>query len=103
MTLEEARRRHPGAAEFRFGDGRELCDRLLALVRSGAKTATCQALQVYESGAEEMPKVRFSNVTTAAGIDFRHVNGAVGGKLLPEPGSADEEAWKASDEQIASA
>ena len=38
-----------------------------------------------------VPKVAFSDVTTAAGIDFVHVNGAVGDKLLPEtmgPGCA---------------
>lgn len=41
---------------FKFGDSRELCDRLLALVRSGAKTATCGALRDFEAG-EPMPEV----------------------------------------------
>ena len=30
------------------------------------------------------PGFRFTEITTAAGIDFRHNNGAYGGKLLPE-------------------
>ena len=38
-----------------------------------------------------VPKVAFSDVTATAGIDFVHVNGAIGDKLLPEtmgPGCA---------------
>ncbi len=36
-------------------------------------------------GAQAPPLgVRFTDVTAAAGIDFRHFNGAYGGKLLPE-------------------
>ncbi|MDB6039287.1 MAG: hypothetical protein JWM99_3128 [Verrucomicrobiales bacterium] len=30
------------------------------------------------------PKVRFTDITTSAGIHFTHVNGAIGEKLLPE-------------------
>ena len=41
---------------FKFGDLRELCDRLLDLVRSGAKTASCGALRDFEAG-EAMPEV----------------------------------------------
>ena len=41
---------------FKFGDCRELCDRLLALVRSGAKTASCGALRDFAAG-EPMPEV----------------------------------------------
>jgi hypothetical protein len=33
---------------------------------------------------ERMPEVRFTDVTTASGIDFVHTNGARGEKLLPE-------------------
>ncbi len=58
MTLAEALARYPGAASFQFAEGDpELSARLLALVRSGRKTATCQALSVYESGAETAPAV----------------------------------------------
>ena len=41
---------------FKFVDLRELCDRLLDLVRSGAKTASCGALRDFEAG-EAMPEV----------------------------------------------
>ncbi len=34
--------------------------------------------------SSEMPAVPFTEITRAAGIDFRHVNGARGEKLLPE-------------------
>ena len=37
---------------FKFGDSRELSDRLTALVRTGAKTATCGALRDFISGAD---------------------------------------------------
>ncbi|WP_232844873.1 ASCH domain-containing protein [Paracoccus onubensis] len=42
---------------FTFGDSRELCDRLLALVRSGKKTASCGALRDFTEGGEELPEV----------------------------------------------
>lgn len=45
------------AVSFKFGDSEELCNELLRLVRSGKKTATCEALRAFESGAEEMPVV----------------------------------------------
>lgn len=45
-----------GPVGFTFGDSRELCERLLALVRAGAKTATCGALRDFEAG-EPMPQV----------------------------------------------
>jgi len=39
-----------------------------------------------ERGREAIyaPRVRFTDITQAAGIHFRHVNGAAGAKLLPE-------------------
>lgn len=57
QSLEAARQRYPGAETFRFGDTEEICDYLLGLVRSGQKTGTAEALAIYESGAEAMPKV----------------------------------------------
>jgi uncharacterized protein YhfF len=57
MTLDEARARYPGAETFVFGDSAELSARLIALVRSGAKTATCGALRDYEAEGEAMPEV----------------------------------------------
>ncbi|SHJ06886.1 ASCH domain-containing protein [Wenxinia saemankumensis] len=56
MTLGEALARHAGAATFTFGDSRALCDRLLALVRAGRKTATCGALRDYGPGGEALPR-----------------------------------------------
>lgn len=49
--------RHPGAECFTFGDSRALCDRLLSLVRSGAKRATCGALRDFTEGTEALPVV----------------------------------------------
>ena len=34
--------------------------------------------------AEDVPKVRFTDITAEAGLKFTHVNGAYGDKLLPE-------------------
>lgn len=53
--LEEVRARYPEAETFTFGDSRELCDELLALVRSGVKTATCGALRDFEAEGEALP------------------------------------------------
>jgi uncharacterized protein YhfF len=56
-AIAALRGRYPGAATFTFGDSRALCDELLALVRSGAKRATCGALRDFADGAEPMPVV----------------------------------------------
>ena len=42
---------------FTFGDNEELCNELLRLVRSGKKTATCDALREFGPGKEAMPVV----------------------------------------------
>ena len=55
MTLQDLRLRYPTAATFTFGDNRELGNTLLALVRSGAKTATCGPLRDFAPGKEAMP------------------------------------------------
>ncbi|WP_170368172.1 ASCH domain-containing protein [Ruegeria arenilitoris] len=55
--LENLKERYPGAETFQFGDNRALCDELLALVRSGRKTATCGALRDFTAGGEAMPQV----------------------------------------------
>lgn len=57
MTLDEAMRKYPDAVTFRFGDGPEMCAELLALVRAGAKTATCGALRDFGEGGEPKPVV----------------------------------------------
>lgn len=57
LNLSEVKMKYPGCATFTFGDNRELCDELTSLVRSGRKTATCEALRVFETGDETMPSV----------------------------------------------
>jgi hypothetical protein len=42
------------------------------------------APQLRDRPVEEVPAVRFTDVTRESGIDFVHVNGAYGEKLLPE-------------------
>nr|WP_170538207.1 ASCH domain-containing protein [Ruegeria arenilitoris] len=54
--LESLKERYSGAETFQFGDNRALCDELLALVRSGRKTATCGALRDFATGGEAMPQ-----------------------------------------------
>ncbi|MEM7319748.1 MAG: ASCH domain-containing protein [Pseudomonadota bacterium] len=56
-ALELIKVRYPSAQTFKFGDSRALCDELLALVRSGVKTATCGALRDYPEGSAETPVV----------------------------------------------
>ena len=53
--LADIRARYPDATTFTFGDSRALCDRLLALVRSGRKTATCAALREFDAEGEALP------------------------------------------------
>ena len=55
--LAALRARYPGAETFTYGDGRALCDRLLSLVRSGRKTASCGALRDFGPGGEPRPVV----------------------------------------------
>lgn len=50
------KRRYPTAETFKFGDSAALCERLLSLVRSGQKVATCAALRDYQGG-EAMPEI----------------------------------------------
>lgn len=54
--MQEIRARYPTAETFTFGDSRDLCDTLLALVRAGTKTATCGALRDFGVGGEVLPK-----------------------------------------------
>lgn len=57
MDLQKALARYPGAQTFKFGDNAALCGELLALVRSGRKTATCDALRNYPEGSPETPSI----------------------------------------------
>ncbi len=57
MTLDELQLKYPGAETFRIGDSRELNEQLIALIRSGVKTASCGALRDFQQGGEAMPVV----------------------------------------------
>jgi len=57
VTLEDAKARYPDAQVFTFGDNAALCARLLALVRSGAKRATCDAHRAYTAKDIPLPVV----------------------------------------------
>ena len=46
-SLQQIIDANPEAETFRFGDSKALCDRILALVRAGTKTATCEAARHY--------------------------------------------------------
>ncbi len=56
-TLQEIVDANPEAETFRFGDSPELCAEILALVRSGKKTATCEAASAFGKGKDEWPEV----------------------------------------------
>lgn len=55
MTDADLTQRYPDARRFAFGDSAGLSAELVALVRSGAKTATCGALRDFGAGGEPMP------------------------------------------------
>ena len=52
-TIEE----YPDAIPFKFGDNSELCQRLIGLVRSGQKRATCGSLAEHKEEGEPLPAV----------------------------------------------
>lgn len=56
-TLQQIIDENPEAETFRFGDSKALCDQILALVRSGQKTATCEAMRAYGKGGDALPVV----------------------------------------------
>ncbi|MEP3637732.1 MAG: ASCH domain-containing protein [Paracoccaceae bacterium] len=55
MTSGSVLDRYPGADMFKFGDGPELCQSLIALVRSGSKRATCGALDHFVEDETPIP------------------------------------------------
>ena len=57
MTLDEALARYPSAETFTFGDSAVLSAELLALVRTGVKTATCGALREFKAEGAALPEV----------------------------------------------
>jgi len=48
---------YPGALKGVYGDSEDLCERLVALICAGKKTATCGALREYEALGEPIPEV----------------------------------------------
>jgi uncharacterized protein YhfF len=56
-TLQEIIDANPEAETFRFGDSEALCADILALVLSGKKTATCEAVSFYGKGGDAWPQV----------------------------------------------
>ena len=57
QTLQQIVDANPEAETFRFGDSAELCAQINALVRSGTKTATCEAASAYGKGGDSWPEV----------------------------------------------
>lgn len=57
LSLQQIIDANPEAETFRFGDSPVLCAEILALVRSGGKTATCDAAINYGKGKDAWPEV----------------------------------------------
>ncbi len=55
MSEREALARHPDAVSFKYGDSGKLNAEILALVVTGAKTVTCDAVAGFEQRGEEKP------------------------------------------------
>ena len=54
MNTKDSQICRTGLVSFTFGDNEELCNELLRLVRSGQKTATCEALREFGPEGEAM-------------------------------------------------
>ena len=62
--MEDLQDVYPGAGTFKFGYSATMCERLNALVRAGAKTASCDALANYQTEPEAMPKLGRCDIAT---------------------------------------
>lgn len=56
-SLQDIIDANPEAETFRFGDSAKLCDDILALIRAGQKTATCEAMRAYGPKGDTLPEV----------------------------------------------
>lgn len=56
MELSEALAAYEGAVAFRYGDGPALNAEVLALVLTGSKTVTCDAVAGFEARGETQPE-----------------------------------------------
>ncbi|MCS6624017.1 ASCH domain-containing protein [Roseibacterium beibuensis] len=68
VSLDDLRRRYPGAVTYRFGDGPKLCAELIALVRAGKKRATCSSEAEIAAG-QDAPVVGRCDIA----VDFHDV------------------------------
>ena len=57
MRLEQALAKYPNAYPYPCGDSEQLNAEILAFMRSGVKTATCDAWAIYEDGTEDLPVI----------------------------------------------
>lgn len=57
VTLAAAQAKYKGAFAYSVGDSAALNAEILALMRSGAKTGTCDAWAIYVDGTEQLPVV----------------------------------------------
>ncbi|OAN75886.1 ASCH domain-containing protein [Jannaschia sp. EhC01] len=64
VSLSEVKARYPGAQTYVFGDSARMSAELLALVRDGAKRATCTAMVDVASGEEALPQIGRSDIVT---------------------------------------
>jgi uncharacterized protein YhfF len=64
LTLTQALARYPGAVSFAFGDGPKLNAEILALVRAGHKTVSCDAVANFDRRAEPLPSVGRVDIAT---------------------------------------
>ena len=55
MALKMALAKYPNAFPYPCGDSELLNAEILALMRSGVKTATCEAWATFEDGTEDLP------------------------------------------------
>lgn len=56
VSVEQALAKYDGSVSFRYGDSAELNAEILALVLSGVKTVSCDALAGYEQREEVLPE-----------------------------------------------
>ncbi|WP_091432706.1 ASCH domain-containing protein [Aliiroseovarius sediminilitoris] len=62
--MEDLQVTYPGAGTFKFGDSADLSARLIDLVRTGRKRATCGALADFEGEPEALPQVGRTDIAT---------------------------------------
>jgi uncharacterized protein YhfF len=85
---------NPEAETFRFGDSQVLCDEILALVRTGRKTATCEAARHFGPGGDAWPEVGRRDVAL-------HWDGRPA--LMIETVSVETRRWSEMDEDFVAA